>query len=135
MRTRYLPGFVSPPGHVSKQEGISAQDSQQQSPRPAFTASPSQMTNSSSEIRLSSPHNIKKPGETPTVQEKIIIDPDHRVRHDILTRSHIHSRGVVSFKETADMDGRTILTIDFRDPLDAGHFRSWLNTADGIVRR
>jgi hypothetical protein len=72
------------------------------------------------------------------MREKIIIDPDcdHRdVRHDILTRAHFHSRGLVSFKETADIDGRMILTVDFRDPLDAGHFRSWLSTVDGIVRR
>jgi hypothetical protein len=57
------------------------------------------------------------------MREKIIIDPgcDHPdvVRHDILTRAHFHSRGLVSFKETADIDGRTIPTIDFRDPLDA----------------
>jgi hypothetical protein len=73
------------------------------------------------------------------MREKIIIDPDRRnadvVRHDILTRAHYQSRGLVSFHEAADIDGRTILTIDFRDPLDAGHFRSWLSTVDGIVRR
>jgi hypothetical protein len=73
------------------------------------------------------------------MREKIIIDPDRCnpdvVRHDILTRAHFHSRGLVSFKETADIDGRTILTVDFRDPRDAGHFRSWLGTVDGIVRR
>jgi hypothetical protein len=73
------------------------------------------------------------------MQKKIIIDPDYYypdvVRHDILTRAHFRSRGLVSFKETADIDGRTILTIDFHDPLDAGHFRSWLSTVDGIVRR
>ena len=73
------------------------------------------------------------------MREKIVIDPDFRyrdvVRHDILTRAHFHSSSLVSFKETEDIDGRTILTIDFRDPLDAGHFRSWLSTVDGIVRR
>ena len=73
------------------------------------------------------------------MREKIIIDPNCRhpdvVRHDILTRAHYQSRGIVSFDETKDIDGRTILTIDFRDPLDADDFRSWLSTVDGIVRR
>ena len=73
------------------------------------------------------------------MREKIIIDPDcdhpDVVRHDILTRAHYQSHGLVSFDETKDIDGRTILTIDFRDPLDADDFRSWLSTVDGIVRR
>ena len=73
------------------------------------------------------------------MQEKIIIDPNYRnpdvVRRDILTRAHYQSRGLVSFDETEDIDGRTILTIDFRDPLDADDFRSWLGTVDGIVQR
>ena len=73
------------------------------------------------------------------MREKIIIDPDcHHpevVRRDILTRAHYQSRGLVSFDETQDIDGRTILTIDFRDPLDADDFRSWLSMVDGIARR
>jgi hypothetical protein len=73
------------------------------------------------------------------MQEKIIIDPAcHRpdvVRHDILTRAHSHSRGLVSFEEKKDMDGRMALMIDFRELLDADHFRSWLSTVDGIIRR
>jgi hypothetical protein len=73
------------------------------------------------------------------MQEKIIIDPDcdhpDAVRHDILTRAHCQSRGLVNFEEKEDIDGQTVLTIDFRNPLDADHFRSWLGTVDGIVRR
>lgn len=73
------------------------------------------------------------------MREEIIIDPDWRhpdvLRHDILTRAHYQSCGLVSFDETADIDGRTVLMIDFRNPLDADHFRSWLSTVDGIVRR
>jgi hypothetical protein len=73
------------------------------------------------------------------MREKIIIDPNcrHRdvVRHDILTRAHFQSHGLVRVDETADIDGQTILAVGFRDPLDAGHFRSWLSTVDGIVRR
>ena len=60
------------------------------------------------------------------MRKKIIIDPNCRhpdvVRHDILTRAYFQSRGLVSFHETEDIDGRTILTIDFRNPLDADAF-------------
>jgi hypothetical protein len=73
------------------------------------------------------------------MREKIIIDPDCRrpdiVRHDILTRAHCQSHGLVSFDETKDIDGLTVLTIDFCNSLDADHFRSWISTVDGIVRR
>jgi hypothetical protein len=73
------------------------------------------------------------------MREKIIIDPDRCnpdvVRHDVLTRAHFHSRSLVSFKEAEDIDGQTVLTVDFRNPLDAGHFRSWLSAVDKIVRR
>ena len=73
------------------------------------------------------------------MREKIIIDLDcdHRdtVRHDILTRAHCWSRGLASFNETKDIDGRTVLRIDFCNSLDADNFRSWISTVDGIVRR
>jgi hypothetical protein len=41
------------------------------------------------------------------------------------------TRGLVSFKKEEDIDGRTILTVEFRDPLDADDFRSWLGMVDG----
>ena len=73
------------------------------------------------------------------MREEIIIDPDCRhpdvVRHDILTRAHFQTRGLVSFKKEEDIDGRTILTVEFRDPLDADDFRSWLGMVDGIPHR
>jgi hypothetical protein len=73
------------------------------------------------------------------MQEKIIIGPDccnpNVVCHEISRRAHFQSRGLVSLDEMEDIDGRTVLTIDFRDPLDANHFRSWLSSTTLIAHR
>ena len=67
----------------------------------------------------------------------LIIDPAHAdsVRHDMQAFLHFLARGRWTINEGEDFDGRVVLTIDFRDSLDADDFRRWRNMTRHLSQR
>jgi hypothetical protein len=66
------------------------------------------------------------------------IDPTdyqaNTLRQDIQTFLHYHARKECNVREEMDFDGLTLLTVEFRDPLDAADFKLWRNIRHHICR-
>ncbi len=54
-------------------------------------------------------------------------DGTESLRHDIKTFLQLPARDQRQVREEDDCDGLTLLTVDFRDPLDASDFKLWRN--------
>jgi hypothetical protein len=66
------------------------------------------------------------------------IDPTNyqadTLRQDVQTFLHCHARKECNVSEEMDFDGLTLLTVKFRDPLDAADFKLWRNIRHHICR-
>ena len=73
------------------------------------------------------------------MRERLIIDPSYnrpdKIRQDVRTWLQRHTRNKWKISEDGDFDGRTVVTVDFIDSMDAADFRQWRSTARHILRR
>ena len=73
------------------------------------------------------------------MRETLIIDPSYDrpdlVRRDITTWLKHRTRNRWKITEDEDWDGRTVVTVNFSDSMDAADFRQWRISASHILRR
>ena len=73
------------------------------------------------------------------MRERLIIDPSCNrpdiIHQGVCTWLGRHTRDKWKISEDDDFDGRTVVTVDLIDLMDAADFRQWRSTARHILRR